>query len=56
MVEAMEFPELADRYEVYGVPRTVINDTVAVEGAVPEAYLLERLREAALASAKPALA
>ena len=24
MVEAMEFPELSERYSVYGVPRTVI--------------------------------
>jgi glutaredoxin-like protein len=47
MVEASEFPELADRYGVYGVPRTVINETVAVEGAVPEAYLLDYLKEAA---------
>ncbi|HLG52259.1 MAG TPA: thioredoxin family protein [Chloroflexota bacterium] len=47
MVEATEFPALADRYEVYGVPRTVINDTVAVEGAVPERDLLGYLQEAA---------
>ena len=46
MVEATEFPELADRYNVYGVPRTVINDTVAVEGAVPEAHLLQYLQKA----------
>ncbi len=46
MVEASEFPELADRYNVYGVPRTVINETVAVEGAVPEAHLLTYLRRA----------
>jgi glutaredoxin-like protein len=36
MVEVLEFPELAERYHVHGVPRTVINDRVAVEGAVPE--------------------
>ncbi len=47
MVEATEFPDLADRYNVYGVPRTVINDVVAVEGAVPEAHLLEYLKKAA---------
>jgi glutaredoxin-like protein len=52
MVEATEFPELADRYHVYGVPRTVINDTVAIEGAVPEAYLLEQLKQA-IAPAQP---
>jgi glutaredoxin-like protein len=46
MVEAMEFPELMVRYQVMGVPRTVINDTVHVEGAVPEATVLAKLKEA----------
>lgn len=46
MVEATEFPSLADQYGVYGVPRTVINETIAVEGAVPEGQLLEHLKEA----------
>ncbi|MEW6048353.1 MAG: thioredoxin family protein [Bacillota bacterium] len=41
MVEALEFPELADRYGVYGVPKTVINDKEEVEGAVPEAVMLQ---------------
>ena len=36
MVEAQEFPELAGRYGVYGVPRTVINEETHIEGAVPE--------------------
>ena len=36
MVEAQEFPELARRYRVYGVPRTVINEETHIEGAVPE--------------------
>lgn len=43
MVEATEFPHLANRYQVYGVPRTVINDVIHVEGAVPEAALLTKL-------------
>lgn len=47
MVEAMEFPELADRYQVYGVPRTVVNETIAIEGAVPEAQLVKHLKRAA---------
>ena len=42
-IDATEFPELANRYQVYGVPRTVINDTVHIEGAVPEAVLMARL-------------
>jgi predicted DsbA family dithiol-disulfide isomerase len=36
-VEAMEFPHLAVKYGVQGVPRTVVNETIHVEGAVPEA-------------------
>ncbi len=43
MVEAMEFPELADYYGVYGVPRTVINEVIHIEGAVPEGYFINEL-------------
>lgn len=43
MVEATEFPQLANRYQVYGVPRTVINEVVHVEGAVPETALVAEL-------------
>ena len=46
MVEAMEFPELAERYRVMGVPRTVIGELTAVEGAVPEAHLLDQMKRA----------
>jgi glutaredoxin-like protein len=42
-VDATEFPELARRYQVYGVPRTVIDDRVHVEGAVPEADLVAEI-------------
>jgi predicted DsbA family dithiol-disulfide isomerase len=42
-VEATEFPHLANRYQVYGVPRTVINEVIHIEGAVPEQSLLEQL-------------
>jgi glutaredoxin-like protein len=47
MVEAIEFPHLANKYGVYGVPRTVINDTIHQEGAVPEPMMLAKLLEAA---------
>jgi glutaredoxin-like protein len=40
-VESMEFPELANRYQVYGVPRTVINEVIHIEGAVPEHGLMD---------------
>jgi predicted DsbA family dithiol-disulfide isomerase len=45
-IEATEFPELAMKYGVQGVPRTVINDAVDVEGAVPERMLLDAIKEA----------
>jgi glutaredoxin-like protein len=43
MVEANEFPHLSNKYQVYGVPRTVIDDVIHVEGAVPEAVLVDEL-------------
>lgn len=46
MVEATEFPHLAMKYNVMGVPLTVINDREFVEGAVPEPMLLEALKSA----------
>ena len=46
MVEAQEFPHLANKYNVMGVPRTVINEKFHLEGAVPEAKLLDKIRQA----------
>ena len=45
-VEAIEFPHLANKYGVMGVPRTVINETVHLEGAAPEPMLLQKVLEA----------
>ena len=45
MVEAQEFPHLANRYQVYGVPRTVINEVIHIEGAVPEEMLIDELMQ-----------
>ena len=47
MVEAMEFPELADRHNVNGVPQTTINDGAEhVVGAMPEDALLAEILRA----------
>ncbi|HVO70362.1 MAG TPA: thioredoxin family protein [Aggregatilineaceae bacterium] len=46
MVEVTEFPHLGQRYQVMGVPRTVINENTYIEGAVPEQMLLEKLKAA----------
>ena len=45
-IEAMEFPHLAIRYQVRGVPRTVINETTFIEGAVPEPMMVEGVLKA----------
>ena len=47
MIEVTEFPHLGQRYNVMGVPRTVINEEDYIEGAAPEAMLLEKLKAAA---------
>jgi NADH-dependent peroxiredoxin subunit F len=35
MIDASEFPQLVQRYSVQGVPRTMINEISAFEGALP---------------------
>jgi glutaredoxin-like protein len=46
-VEATEFPELANRFNVRGVPQTVINaGSAMVVGAVPEQNLLAEIMRA----------
>lgn len=45
MIEANEFYELAARYNVRGVPQTIINDNAGVVlGAVPEEHLLQEIK------------
>lgn len=46
MVEAIEFPHLANKYSVYGVPRTVINEETHLEGAAPEPLFVAKVQEA----------
>ena len=46
MVEATEFPHLAMKYNVMGVPRTVVNETIHLEGTAPEQVLVARIEEA----------
>jgi hypothetical protein len=44
MVEAMEFPELANRFNVGGVPQTTINAGAGtLVGAGPEEYLVAEI-------------
>jgi glutaredoxin-like protein len=43
-VEATEFPDLARKYSVTGVPKTVVNDAVEILGALPpDAFVAQAL-------------
>jgi thioredoxin-related protein len=45
MVEAMEFPDLANKHNISGVPHTVINNGAGnIVGAVPEADLVTAIQ------------
>ncbi len=50
-IEATEFPHLALRHHVMGVPKTVVNGVGGVEGAVPEGAFLDAVLAAAAAQA-----
>jgi glutaredoxin-like protein len=42
-VEVGEFPHLAQKYSVMGVPKTIINEKTEMLGVIPETVLLEQL-------------
>lgn len=46
VVEANEFPELSERFNVTGVPKIVINDQVELLGAQREARFVEAVVQA----------
>jgi predicted DsbA family dithiol-disulfide isomerase len=46
MINAQEFPDLAQRYNVFSVPKIVINENIQFEGALPEDAYLEKVMEA----------
>ena len=35
-VAATEFPDLARKYRVNGVPKTVVNETIEILGGIPQ--------------------
>jgi len=45
MIEATEFPHLSNKYNVRGVPRTVINESTFIEGAAPEQMVLDKVKD-----------
>lgn len=43
MVEASEFQDLSNSYNVYGVPKTIINETGEFEGSLPEKQFIDKI-------------
>jgi predicted DsbA family dithiol-disulfide isomerase len=43
MIEAAEFPHLAQKYSVMGVPKVVINEQIEFVGALPEENFLQQV-------------
>lgn len=46
VIEVQEFPELAQKYQIRGVPMTVVNDAETLMGAVPAIHLVEAVERA----------
>ena len=44
VVEVSEFMDLAEKYQVRGVPKTVINDAAEFMGNVPEETFVEHIK------------
>ena len=47
VIEVQEFPELAQKYKVRGVPMTVVNETETLMGNVGPLQLVEAVERAA---------
>jgi hypothetical protein len=45
-IEAQSFPDLARKYHVRAVPHSVVNETEALVGAVPEGHLVDAVKKA----------
>ena len=41
-VEATEYPDLARKYRVTGVPKSIVNDKVEIMGALPQDAFVEQ--------------
>ena len=46
VIEITEFPEMGNRYQVYGVPKVVINESIQFEGALPEPQFVAQVAAA----------
>ena len=52
-IEATEFPELSQRYQVSAVPKIIINDRVEFAGALPEPQFLSAVLQAVGTETEP---
>jgi hypothetical protein len=43
VIDAEEFPELSRRYNVSGVPKTLLNYQMEFVGAAPEGFVLDKI-------------
>ena len=46
-IEVTGYPDLAQKYSIAGVPKTVVGETSEFVGAAPEAQLLDHVKKAA---------
>jgi len=46
IIEAMEFPFLVNKYGVFGVPKTIVNEQISIEGSLPEDKFLSEILKA----------
>ena len=44
-IEATEFMDLSRKYRVTGVPKTIVNETVEIMGALPEQMFVRQALE-----------
>jgi alkyl hydroperoxide reductase subunit AhpF len=51
-IEAGEFPDMVRRYRISAVPKTIVNETVEILGALPEAMFVEQVLSAAAPSTR----
>ena len=49
-IEATEFMELSRKYRVTGVPKSIVNGSVEIMGAVPEELFVKTVVDAAVAA------
>ncbi len=42
-VEASEYPDLSEKYQVYAVPLTVANEKIRIEGGLPETQFIQQI-------------